>query len=313
MCLLTFCAPIKYYSRIFMKRNYKLGGNTVNILVTGATGQLGGKIVDFLLEKIPAESIVAGTRNTKSEKAKVLVDKGIEVRQTDFEDKESLVEAFKGIDKVFVVSTFGDMDSAALQQKNVSKAAQEAGVKLMVYSSAPRADTNDFFLAAPHLVRENIIKESGIPYVFVRNNWYFENELATVQNSINGAPWVTSAGNGKVGWVLRSELAEATAAILATDGHENKVYEFGGANLTQTELVAALNEVTGKDIQVMSIDDAAFKDLLKGNLPDQALDMLIMVQASIRDEKLENHHSDLEQILGRKPATAKEAFTILLK
>lgn len=285
----------------------------MKILVTGATGQLGGNIIDFLMEKIPADSIIAGTRDTQSERAQALVEKGIELRQTDFENKESLVEAFKGIDKVFVISTFGDMEAAALQQTNVSEAAKETGIKLMAYSSAPRADVNDFFLAAPHLVRENIIKESGIPYVFIRNNWYFENELATAQNSINGAPWVTSAGNGKVGWVLRSELAEATATILATDGHENKVYELGGKNLTQAELVAALSEVTGKEVQVMAVDDEAFRDMLKGNVPDQAIDMMIMVQASIRDGKLENHHSDLEQLLGREPATAKEAFTALLK
>ena len=285
----------------------------MKILITGATGQLGGKVIEFLMGKLPTDSIVAGTRDTQSEKAQDLIKKGIEVRHTDFEDKDSLLEAFKGMDKVFVISTFGDVENAALQQNNVSEAAKEAGIKLMAYSSAPRADVNDFFLAAPHLVRENIIKESGIPYVFIRNNWYVENELATAQNSINGAPWVTSAGNGKVGWVLRSELAEATANILATDGHENKVYELGGENLTQEEFVAALNEVTGKDIQVISIDDAAFKDMLKGNVPDPAIDMMIMVQASIREGKLENHDSDLETLLGRKPATVKEALIILLK
>lgn len=285
----------------------------MKILITGATGQLGEKVIEFLMGKLPTDSIVAGTRDTQSEKAQDLIKKGIEVRHTDFEDKDSLLEAFKGMDKVFVISTFGDVENAALQQNNVSEAAKEAGIKLMAYSSAPRADVNDFFLAAPHLVRENIIKESGIPYVFIRNNWYVENELATAQNSINGAPWVTSAGNGKVGWVLRSELAEATANILATDGHENKVYELGGKNLTQEEFVAALNEVTGKDIQVISIDDAAFKDMLKGNVPDPAIDMMIMVQASIREGKLENHDSDLETLLGRKPATVKEALTILLK
>lgn len=285
----------------------------MKLLVTGATGRLGGKVIEFLIGNLPADSIVAGTRDPQSEKAQDLIKKGIEVRHTDFEDKDSLLEAFKGIDKVFVISTFGDIENAALQQNNVSEAAKEAGIKLMVYSSAPRADVNEFFLAAPHLVRENIIKESGIPYVFIRNNWYVENELATAQNSINGAPWVTSAGNGKVGWVLRSELAEATATILATEGHENNVYELGGENLTQEDYVAALSEVTGKDIKVINVDDAAFRDMLKGNVPDPAIDMMIMVQASIREGKLENYSSDLEKLLGRKPATVKEALTILLK
>ena len=91
-----------------------------------------------------------------------------------------------------------------------------------------------------------------------------------------------------------------------------KLYELGGDNLTQDQFVQAVNEVTGKDIQVMHVDDAAFGDMLKGNVPKQLAGMLVMTQQSIRDGKLENHHSDLEMLLGRKPATVKEALQQLL-
>lgn len=284
----------------------------MKILVTGATGNLGGKIVEFLATKIEAANIIAGTTNPTSEKAQALVAEGFEVRKTDFEDQTSLVAAFTGVDKVFIVSTFGDEEASARQQANIVAAAKETGVAQIVYSSAPKADVSDFFLAGPHRVRENIIKESGIPYVFVRNNWYVENELGTVQASLNGAPWVTSAGEGLVGWVYRADLAEATANVLATDGHDNKVYELGGENLTQADFVAALNEVTGKDIQVMPVDDAAFGEMLKGNVPDSFVQMLVMTQMSIREGKLVNDSSDLETLLGRKPTTVKEALQQLL-
>lgn len=284
----------------------------MKILVTGATGHLGGKIVEFLAKKVPPTTIIAGTTNLASEKAKALTAQKIEVRKTDFEDQASLVEAFTGVDKVFIISTVSDEETSARQQTNIVEAAKQAGVKQMVYSSAPKADVSDLFLAGPHRVRENIMKESGIPYVFVRNNWYVENELGTVQASLNGAPWVTSAGEGKVGWVLRADLAEATANVLAGEGHDNKVYELGGENLTQADFVAALNEVTGKDIQVMHVDDTAFGEMLKGNVPDQLAGMLVMTQMSIREGKLENDSSDLEQLLGRKPATVKEALQQLL-
>jgi len=285
----------------------------MKILVTGATGQLGGKIVEFLASKVATTDIIAGTTNATSEKAKTLTEQGIEVRTTDFENKASLVEAFQGVDKVFIVSTFADEEASARQQKNIVEAAKEAEVKQIVYSSAPHADVSEFFLAGPHRVRENIIKESGIPYVFVRNNWYVENELGTVQASLTGAPWVTSAGEGKVGWVLRADLAEATANVLASDGHDNKVYELGGENLTQEDFVAVLNEVTGKEIPVMHVEDAAYGEMLKGNVPDQLLNMLVMTQMSIREGKLENDSNDLELLLGRKPATVKESLQLLLK
>lgn len=284
----------------------------MSILVTGATGNLGGKIVEFLLEKVPASQIISGTTNLTSEKAQTLKDQGVEVRKTDFEDQASLVEAFTGVDKVFLISTFGDEEASARQQTNAVEAAKQADVKQLVYSSAPKADVSDFFLAGPHFVRENIIKESGIPYVFLRNNWYVENELGTVQASLNGAPWVTSAGEGQVGWVLRADLAEATANVLTGEGYDNKAYELGGENLTQADFVAALNEVTGKDIQVMHVDDSAYGEMLKGNVPEQLAGMLVMTQMSIREGKLVNDSTDLEQLLGRKPATVKEALQQLL-
>lgn len=285
----------------------------MKILVSGATGQLGGKIVEFLAEKLPTTDIIAGTTNTASEKALSLTAQGIEVRKADFEDQASLVEAFTGIDKVFIVSTFGDPESYVRQQTNAVEAAKQACVKQLVYSSAPRADASHFILAGPHLVRENIIKESGIPYVFVRNNWYVENELGTIQQCLNGAPWVTSAGEGKVGWALRADLAEATANILATDGHDNKVYELGGENLTQADFVTALNEVTGKEVSVMNVDDATYSAMLEqANLPADMIGMLTMIQQGIREGGLENNHSDLEMLLGRKPTTVKEALQQLL-
>lgn len=285
----------------------------MKILVTGATGQLGSKIVEFLSKKISTSTIIAGTTNPASEKALALTAQGIEVRKADFNDQASLVEAFTGVDKVFIVSTFGDLELYKLQQTNAVEAAKQANVKQIVYSSAPRADANDFILASPHLARENIIKESGIPYVFLRNNWYVENELGTIQQSLNGAPWVTAAGEGKVGWVLRADLAEATANVLATDGHDNKVYELGGENLTQEEFVAALNEVTGKEITVMNVEREAYSVMLEqANLPAEMVGMLTMVQQGIKDGGLVNNHTDLEMLLNRKPATVKESLQQLL-
>lgn len=285
----------------------------MKILVTGATGQLGGKIVEFLLKKISASAIIAGTTNPESEKAQALAALGIEVRKTDFEDQQSLVTAFQGVDKLFIVSTFGDLETTTRHQTNAVVAAKIADVQQIVYSSAPRADENAFVLAGPHLVRENIIKEAGIPYVFVRNNWYVENELGTIQQCLNGAPWVTAAGEGKVGWVYRPDLAEATANVLASDGHNNKVYELGGENLTQDEFVAVLNEVTGKEIAVMHVDNASYSAMLQqAQLPAELAGMLTMVQQGILEGGLENHSTDLEMLLGRKPATVKEALQQLL-
>ncbi|WP_141501136.1 SDR family oxidoreductase [Paenibacillus luteus] len=285
----------------------------MRILVTGASGKLGSQIVESLAEKIPTSHIIAGVRDTQSEKAEAFIGQGIEVRETDFEKKDTLVQAFQGIDRVFIVSTFGDADSSIRQQTNAVEAAVEARVAQIVYSSAPRADVSEFFLAGIHRIREEIIKASGISYVFVRNNWYVENELGTIQQCLNGAPWVTSAGTGHVGWVYRPDLAEATANVLIGDGHDQKAYELSGENLTQQQFVGALNEVTDKDIPLLAVDDAAYGEMLTGaGLPEDLVTILVMTQQGIREGGLENTHSDLEMLLGRKPTSVKEALQQLL-
>jgi NAD(P)H dehydrogenase (quinone) len=146
----------------------------MKILVTGASGKLGSKIVENLIGKVPTTDIIAGVRNAQSEKAIDFAAQGIEVREADFDHKETLLKEFQGVDRIFIISTFGDIEASTRQQKNAVEAAKETGIKQIVYSSAPRADVSDFFLAKPHLMRENIIKDSAIPYVFVRNNWYVE-------------------------------------------------------------------------------------------------------------------------------------------
>jgi NAD(P)H dehydrogenase (quinone) len=285
----------------------------MKILVTGAAGKLGSNIVENLVKKIPASDIVAGVRDPQSEKAKAYEAQGVEVRLTDFEKKETLVEAFKGMDRVFIVSTVPVIETAIQQQKNIVEAAKETGVSQLVYSSAPRADVSDFVLAAPHRKRENIIKESGIPYVFLRNNWYVENELGTIQQCLNGAPWVTSAEKGKVAWVYRTDLGEASANVLAGDGHDNKAYELAGENLTQQQFVDEVNEVIGKEIPLLAVDSEAHAKMLKeADVPAEFVSMLVMIQNGIREGGLEAPHSDLEMLLGRKPTPVKEALQILL-
>ena len=286
----------------------------MKILVTGAAGNLGSSIIENLVKKVPASDIIAGVRDLQSEKAKSYEAQGIEVRLTDFENKESLVEAFKGVDRVFNISTFGDVETSIRQQTNAVEAAKENGVSQMIYSSAPRADVSDFVLAGIHRERENIIKASGIPYVFVRNNWYVENELGTIQKCLNGAPWVTSAGEGKVAWVYRQDLGEATANVLAGEGHDNKAYELAGENLTQQQFVDAVNEVTGKEIPLLAVDSEAHAKMLKeAGVPEDFVSMLVMIQRGIRDGGLEESLSDLKMLLGRKPTTVKEALQFLLK
>ena len=287
----------------------------MKILVTGANGNLGSKIVAYLLTKLSAQEIIVGVRDDQSERAQNYKEQGLEVRVTDFENPDSLITAFTGVDRVFIISTFGDYETVMLQHTNAVNAAKVTGVKQVIYPSVTRAEGNDFFLAVMHRAREITIIESGIPYVILRNNWYVENELGTIQGCMAGAPWITSAGEGKIGWVYRPDLAEATANVLVAEGHkhESKIYELSGENLTQQQFVDTLNEELDKDISLLTVDDASYQEMLKGaGVPEAYLPMLVMTQKGIRDGGLESTHSDLEFLLERKATSLKQALVQLL-
>ena len=91
-------------------------------------------------------------------------------------------------------------------------------------------------MAPPHVATEAAIIKTGIPYSFLRNNWYLENEIGSIQGASAGAPWVTSAGTGKVGWALQQEYAEAAATVLVGNGHENTVYELSGTSFNSRRI-----------------------------------------------------------------------------
>ncbi|WP_342044147.1 SDR family oxidoreductase [Bacillus sp. OTU530] len=280
----------------------------MKMLVTGATGKLGTKIVETLLKTVPASQIAVSVRNP--EKAEGLRARGVEVRQGDFDRPETLDSAFAGIDRLLLISADGDNETRVRQHTDAVAAAERAGVKFIAYTSVANVSESTIFLAPPHVAAEEAILKTGIPYSFLRNNWYLENEISSIQGVLAGAPWVTSAGSGKVGWALQQEYAEAAAAVLAGNGHENTVYELSGKLMTQEELAAALGTVLGKEVPVQQIDDAAYADIMKGaGVPEFVIPFLVEIQKGIREGALEIESNDFEKLLGRPVTPIREALT----
>ncbi|PFH90716.1 SDR family oxidoreductase [Bacillus sp. AFS088145] len=283
----------------------------MKILVTGATGKLGSKVVESLLKSIPASELAVSVRNP--EKAEGLRARGIEVRQGDFDNPETLDNAFTGIDRLLIISADGDNETRIRQHTNAVQAAERAGVKFIAYTSIANATESKNLMAPPHVGTEAAIIRTGIPYSFLRNNWYLENEIGSIQSAMAGAPWVTSAGKGKVGWALQQDYADAAAAVLVGNGHENTVYELSGPLLTQEELVSALGAVLGKEIPVQQVSDEKYAEIMKGlSLPDFVIPIVVGIQESIRNGSLEVENNDFEKVLGRPVTPINEALTQLV-
>lgn len=280
----------------------------MKMLVTGATGKFGTKVVEALLKYVPVNQLAVSVRNP--EKAKALHARGVEVRQGDFDHPETLDSAFAGIERLLIVSADGDNETRIRQHANAVAAAERTGVKFIAYTSLANTQESTNLFAPTHKATEEAIKKTGIPYSFLRNNWYLENEIPSIQGVLAGAPWVTSAGNGKVGWALQQDYAEAAAAVLSNIGHENTIYELSGKPLSQEEFVSVLGDILGKEVPVQQIDDADYtKNMKAAGIPDFVVPILVDIQRSIREGSLDVESNDFEKVLGRPSTPIKEALT----
>lgn len=280
----------------------------MKILVTGATGMLGIKVMDALLERVAVEDLVVSARNP--EKAADLKKRGVDVRKADYEDPASLELAFKGVDKLLLISSQGDDDTRIRQHSNVIYAAEKCGVGLIVYTSISKAEESTLPVAEVHRQTEQLIRDSGIPFTFLRNNWYIENEIGTVKNVLAGGPVLTSAEDGRVGWVPRVDYAEAAAAVLSSSGHENKVYELSGKPSSYADIARELTDILGRRVTVRNVDDRTYQEVLVANgSPEIMAEFSVEIQQSIRNGDLDIESDDLPRLMGRPAITLKQSLT----
>jgi NAD(P)H dehydrogenase (quinone) len=271
----------------------------MTIVVTGATGKLGRFAVESLLERgVPAAEIVATGRST--DKLADLAERGVTVRHADYTDRAGLKEAFAGADTLLLVSGSA-VGERVVQHRNAVDAARDAGVSLIVYTSAPKADHTALLLAAEHRVTEEYIRASGVPFVFLRNSWYIENWTDQIATQLEHGAVLGAAGEGRVSGATRRDFGEAAAAVLTTDGHEGAVYELGGDHaFTLTEYAAELSKQSGKPVVYSDLPvDAYTKTLIGFGLPEPVAVVIADSDAGIVRGDLLSESGDLSRLLGR--------------
>lgn len=283
----------------------------MTILVTGATGHFGRTVIETLLAQRPADELAVSVRNPA--RAGDLQARGVDVRHGDFDDPASLGRAFAGVDRLLLISTDGDNPTRIRQHQTAVRAAQEAGVGFIAYTSLANADRNPLSLAEVHRTTEAAIRAANIPYAFLRNNWYLENEMGAVGAALAGAPISTSAGQGKAGWALRADYAQAAAAVLLDNSRESTVYELSGPLATYDDLAAALSQVLGRQVAVEHVDDAAYgQGLIDAGVPEFVAPILVGFAAQIRDGALAVESNDFQKLLGRPVTPLPEALAQLV-
>ena len=279
----------------------------MTIAVTGAGGQLGRLVVEDLLARdVPAADIVAGTR--RPEALADLAARGVQVRHVDFDDVASLDAAFAGAEKVLVVSGM-DFGRRVTQHEAAAAAARRAGARLVAYTSGPHADTTSMLLCGEHRATEEVIRALGVPFTFLRNSWYFENYTAQLPTYLEHGAIVGAAGDGRISGAARADYAAAAAAVLATEGHENAVYELGGEPpFTLGELADVVSKATDREVVYRDVPAEELRTILVGaGLPAELATILADVDAHIAKGALVTDTGDLARLIGRPASSLEDA------
>jgi NAD(P)H dehydrogenase (quinone) len=281
----------------------------MTIAITGATGQLGRLVIQDLIPAVGAGKIVALARSP--EKA---ADLGVAVRAADYDQPETLRAALTDIDTVLLISG-SEIGKRTPQHAAVIKAAQDSGVKHIVYTSILNADTSTLGLAHEHRETEALIKDSGIAYTILRNGWYTENYTASLPGALQAGAVMGSAGEGRISAATRADYAAAAAAVLAGSGFENKTLELAGDTaFTLTDLAAEVSRQTGKTIPYANMPPAEFAKVLASfGLPEGLATMLAEGEVEISKGVLFHEGTELSDLIGRPTTPLADSVTAALK
>jgi NAD(P)H dehydrogenase (quinone) len=276
------------------------------ILVTGATGGLGRETIDALLTTTPATKIAALVRDAS--KATELAQRGVDVRQADYFDSPALVQAFQGIEKVLLVSSVAFTDRVS-QHRNVIDAAKAAGIKHLFYTSIQRS--SDFVMpevTESDLATEAYLKASELVYTILRNGYYFEGLGYLIGTEVPESEIRVPAGDGKIAFVKRTELAAATAALLTSEGHDNQAYTLTGSEAYSFHDVAReFSELAGRPIAYQSIEPAPYiAQKVAAGFPDFVATFFAQWGDAAKHGMLAHADNTVEELLGRKPISLRE-------
>lgn len=279
------------------------------ILVTGAGGHLGRRVVELLLAQ-NAGPVIAATRDPA--RIADLRDRGAEVRRIDFEAPGSLSDAFAGVGRALIISTDAlDRPGRRLaQHRNAIDAAARARVEHVVYTSAPKAGPGSVIAVVPdHHATEQALEQSGLGFTILRNNLYAELLLGALPRAVATGQHVTATEEGATAYLSREDCARAAAAALASSFTGRRVLEVTGpAAVTHRQIAQIASELTGKPIAYVSIPRAALEEgMVKAGLPAPVAAVYASFDEGAARGELDVVTSAVEDLTG-KPAEDLRSF-----
>lgn len=276
------------------------------LLVTGASGHFGQAAVRHLLDSlnIPGEQIIATTR--KPDQLAAFAERGVHVRAADFDDPSTLTAAFDGSKRLLLVSTdsFDRPGARVTQHEKAIRAAENAGVEHIIYTSMPNPDGSPILVAPDHLQTEKLLEGSTISgWTILRNNWYFEAVPMAFAPALASGQLFTATGSGRTAFISREDLALAAATVLAGNDNAKRIYTLSGSEaLSNDDLAAAIGSALDRPIQVIQVPvDALVEGMKSFGLPEPLAKILASFDLHTAEGRVAGVTGDFSEITGRQP------------
>jgi NAD(P)H dehydrogenase (quinone) len=277
------------------------------IIVSGASGQLGGLVIEALLKrKVAPANLILVSRTPDTLKA--YADRGASVRFGDFTQPESLAVAYRGGNRMLLISINGGGGERPELHKAAIDAAIAAGVKQIAYTSYVNADKyTTSIIAGDHRRTERYLQDSGVAWTLLRNQIYANGLPDQAVQIIRDGKLVTSTPDARVAYVTREDCAAAAAAVLTTPGHDNQAYNITGPDaIGPAELVALASEISGKKVQLVVFDEPAYrKYLLDNGTPEAAINGALSFAKELDSPFLREPSSAVKDLTGRPPTSVR--------
>ncbi|MFD5249982.1 NAD(P)H-binding protein [Amycolatopsis sp. NPDC058340] len=272
------------------------------IVVTGATGGLGGATVEHLLERVPADRIGVSVRDTA--KARHFADRGVRVRRGSYDDPAALRDSFAGAEQVLLVSGNDPAADLAGLHRNAVEAAVAAGARRILYTSQHGAAPGSPYRPSDfHLATEAILADSGIAWTALRNGAY--GPLDQVLGPWQRTGRIALPEDGPSPYTDRADIAEAIAVILAGGrSFDGPVTLAAPSAVTFDDLAEIASDLTGRTIERVVVDDDQWvADQLATGVPEQMARLLLTWYQAARAGHFAETGPVLAELLGREPRT----------
>jgi uncharacterized protein YbjT (DUF2867 family) len=204
-------------------------------LVTGASGHVGSAVASALVAHDQTVRTLARDVGKLEPRLRASTD----ARTAGYEDYDALLEAMCGATQIFLVSLPGNVQDRVPYHANAVRAAKEAKVKRIVYLSFLEGDgSSPFSYGRENTATEEIIRRSGLVYSFIRPNFYMQIalSLAIGSNGTIAAP----AGDGKVAWVDRRDVAAVVTSVLLQGPETSGAHTVTGSRSLSFETIATI-------------------------------------------------------------------------